>query len=431
MPVRDLKGNDLLIVSYGTDLYSITFQETTSPNPICLVAKASSSQAWLWHRHLSRLNFDTINLLSKNDIVTGFPQLKFVNDHLCYSCELGKAKRKWCDLDKMKEKGDACIFMGHSTYSKAPDYVSSEPAPQCLTTALEHDSLSPSPQSKDNVPLADETVTTLLNDNAQIEYVLGSLENMEDDKKIGRKHEENDFQTFPDNRSLDKRSCFGSRSVVNAILSQLSVSKWICDMTNPKANELYLNGMEDILDDGDSMEARKLTVEKSKEEIELFEALNHKSVIVNEGSHRVVVFKKAPPRAYTRQFIRFSFPCNVDGQDYGKYGRKMVRDVRVEIHGFTFLVDFVVIGYANEGEPSVLFGRDFLVTSKSRVDFGIGEMRIDLTMLEEMKEIDAMLDALVENLEEVGSSNGDLLKIGKASSNKNHKVNILTVSPNE
>ncbi|GJX51212.1 hypothetical protein Tco_0278057 [Tanacetum coccineum] len=29
----------------------------------------------------------------------------------------------------------------------------------------------------------------------------------------------------------------------------------------------YLNGMEDILDDGDSMEARKLTVEKSKKEL--------------------------------------------------------------------------------------------------------------------------------------------------------------------
>nr|GFC58787.1 integrase, catalytic region, zinc finger, CCHC-type, peptidase aspartic, catalytic [Tanacetum cinerariifolium] len=34
------------------------------------MAKATSSQAWLWHRRLSHLNFDTINLLSKNDIVT-------------------------------------------------------------------------------------------------------------------------------------------------------------------------------------------------------------------------------------------------------------------------------------------------------------------------------------------------------------------------
>ncbi|GJT85867.1 retrovirus-related pol polyprotein from transposon TNT 1-94 [Tanacetum coccineum] len=92
--IRDLKGNDLLTGSCGTDLYSITLQNTTSPNLICLMAKASSSQAWLWHRRLSHLNFDTINLLSKYDIVTGLPKLKFVKDHLCSSCELGKAKRK-------------------------------------------------------------------------------------------------------------------------------------------------------------------------------------------------------------------------------------------------------------------------------------------------------------------------------------------------
>nr|GEU76369.1 putative reverse transcriptase, RNA-dependent DNA polymerase [Tanacetum cinerariifolium] len=92
--IRDLKGNDLLTGSRGTDLYSITFQDTKSPNPICLMAKATSSQAWLWHRRLSNLNFDTINLLSKNDIVIGLPKLKFVKGHLFSSCELGKAKRK-------------------------------------------------------------------------------------------------------------------------------------------------------------------------------------------------------------------------------------------------------------------------------------------------------------------------------------------------
>ncbi|GJS77801.1 retrovirus-related pol polyprotein from transposon TNT 1-94 [Tanacetum coccineum] len=75
-------------------LISITHQDTTTPNPICLMANATSSQAWLWHRRLSHLNFDTINLISKNNIVTGLPKLKFVKDHLCSSCELGKAKRK-------------------------------------------------------------------------------------------------------------------------------------------------------------------------------------------------------------------------------------------------------------------------------------------------------------------------------------------------
>ncbi|GKF70625.1 retrovirus-related pol polyprotein from transposon TNT 1-94 [Tanacetum coccineum] len=93
--IRDLKGNDLLKGSRGTDLYSITLQDSTSPIPICLMAKETSSQAWLWHRRLSHLNFDTINLLSKNNIVNGLPKLKFVKDHLCSSCELGKAKRKY------------------------------------------------------------------------------------------------------------------------------------------------------------------------------------------------------------------------------------------------------------------------------------------------------------------------------------------------
>nr|GFC33827.1 retrovirus-related Pol polyprotein from transposon TNT 1-94 [Tanacetum cinerariifolium] len=92
--IRDLKGNDLLTGSRETDLYLITLQDTNSPNLIFLMAMVTSSQAWLWHRRLSHLNFDTINLLLKNDIVVGLPKLKFVKDHLCSSCELGKAKRK-------------------------------------------------------------------------------------------------------------------------------------------------------------------------------------------------------------------------------------------------------------------------------------------------------------------------------------------------
>nr|GFB56512.1 integrase, catalytic region, zinc finger, CCHC-type, peptidase aspartic, catalytic [Tanacetum cinerariifolium] len=81
--IGDLKGNDLLTGSCDTDLYLITLKVTNCPNPICLMAKATSSQAWLWHRRLSHLNFDTINLLSKNDIVVGLPKLKFIKDHLC------------------------------------------------------------------------------------------------------------------------------------------------------------------------------------------------------------------------------------------------------------------------------------------------------------------------------------------------------------
>nr|GEY37629.1 integrase, catalytic region, zinc finger, CCHC-type, peptidase aspartic, catalytic [Tanacetum cinerariifolium] len=305
--IRDLKGNDLLICSRGTDLYSITLQDTNCPNPICLLAKATSSQAWLWHRRLSYLNFDTINLLSKNDIVVGLPKLKFIKDHLCSFCELGKAKRKsfhtkitpsskrrlqllhkdlcgpmqaclkrtssslartpeqngvvkrqnrtlveaartmlsaakvplffWAkaiatscftqnrslviprhekthyhiindrkpsvkffyifsslcyivrdgeNFDKMKEKGDACIFVGYSTQSRAykvfnkrtrvivetihvnfdelpqvaSDHIGPDLIPECQRMALEHDSLSPGTQCHENVTQADKTVTT-------------------------------------------------------------------------------------------------------------------------------------------------------------------------------------------------------------------------------------------------------------------------------
>ncbi|GJR01198.1 retrovirus-related pol polyprotein from transposon TNT 1-94 [Tanacetum coccineum] len=85
------------------------------------------------------------------------------------------------DLDKMKEKGDACIFVGYSTQLRAYrvfnkrtrvivetihvnfdelpqmalDHVSSDPVPQCLTTALEHDSLIPNVSKSFAVTTAD------------------------------------------------------------------------------------------------------------------------------------------------------------------------------------------------------------------------------------------------------------------------------------
>nr|GEY45330.1 retrovirus-related Pol polyprotein from transposon TNT 1-94 [Tanacetum cinerariifolium] len=91
--VKDLQGNDLLTGNRGSDLYTISLQESTSSTPICLMAKASPTQAWLWHRRLSHLYFNYINLLSKKDIMIGLPKLKYVKDQLCSSCELSKAKR--------------------------------------------------------------------------------------------------------------------------------------------------------------------------------------------------------------------------------------------------------------------------------------------------------------------------------------------------
>nr|GEX84715.1 retrovirus-related Pol polyprotein from transposon TNT 1-94 [Tanacetum cinerariifolium] len=128
------------------------------------IFRDTPTQAWLWHRRLSHLNFDYINLLSKKDIMISLPKLKYVKDQLCSSCELSKAKRisfnskvvpsskgrlnlihmdlcgpmrvasinekKYIlvivddysrdgeNSDKMKEKGDQCILVGYTTQSK-------------------------------------------------------------------------------------------------------------------------------------------------------------------------------------------------------------------------------------------------------------------------------------------------------------------------
>nr|GEW76206.1 retrovirus-related Pol polyprotein from transposon TNT 1-94 [Tanacetum cinerariifolium] len=90
--VRDLQSNDLLTGNYGSDLYIVSLQESTSSSPLCLMAKASPTQAWLWHRRLSHLNFDYIN---------------------CFQRRIDGE-----NLEEKKEKGDPCILVGYSTQSK-------------------------------------------------------------------------------------------------------------------------------------------------------------------------------------------------------------------------------------------------------------------------------------------------------------------------
>ncbi|GJV84910.1 hypothetical protein Tco_1524808 [Tanacetum coccineum] len=197
----------------------------------------------------------------------------------------------------------------------------------------------------------------------------------------------------------------------------------------------YLNGLEEYLEDGDSVYAKEF---------------------------KLAVFTKAPLRAFGEPFMRYSLPCKVDGQgawdaelleptnpldenggnyririgmsfafdeaasrptnpldenggsyririgmsfafdetelnladlsnyvteevldkmgfvrvSISDYGRKVVDEVRVEIPGITFLADFVMLDYANEGEPSIMFGRDFLATTRSKFDFGLGRERL-------------------------------------------------------
>ncbi|GJS40765.1 retrovirus-related pol polyprotein from transposon TNT 1-94 [Tanacetum coccineum] len=63
-------------------------------SPICPLSKASKTKSWLWHRHLSHLNFEAINHLARHGLVRGLPKLKFKKDHLCSACALGKSTKK-------------------------------------------------------------------------------------------------------------------------------------------------------------------------------------------------------------------------------------------------------------------------------------------------------------------------------------------------
>nr|GEX06919.1 integrase, catalytic region, zinc finger, CCHC-type, peptidase aspartic, catalytic [Tanacetum cinerariifolium] len=91
--VRNLEVVDLLSGNHTTNLYTINLHQMASASPICLMARASSTKSWLWHQRLSHLNFDTINDLAKNDLVSGLLKFKYHKEHLCPSCEQGKSKR--------------------------------------------------------------------------------------------------------------------------------------------------------------------------------------------------------------------------------------------------------------------------------------------------------------------------------------------------
>nr|GFC70328.1 retrovirus-related Pol polyprotein from transposon TNT 1-94 [Tanacetum cinerariifolium] len=92
--VRNEDGVDLLTGYRSLNLYTISLNEVVSNSLTCLLAKASSSQSWLWHQRLSHLNFATINNLVKNNLVQGLPKMKFKKDHLCSACEQGKMHQK-------------------------------------------------------------------------------------------------------------------------------------------------------------------------------------------------------------------------------------------------------------------------------------------------------------------------------------------------
>ncbi|GJR90963.1 retrovirus-related pol polyprotein from transposon TNT 1-94 [Tanacetum coccineum] len=146
----------------------------TLSTSICLMAKASPTQAWLWHRRLSYLNFDYINLLSKKDVVIGLPKLKYVKDQLCSSLEVSKAKRSsfktnvfpsskgWLNLLHMDLCGPMRVAsINGKKYILVSDYDNSGPVSQLKNVSPSADTTVPSQQELDLLfgPLYDEFFT--------------------------------------------------------------------------------------------------------------------------------------------------------------------------------------------------------------------------------------------------------------------------------
>nr|GEZ23175.1 integrase, catalytic region, zinc finger, CCHC-type, peptidase aspartic, catalytic [Tanacetum cinerariifolium] len=67
--LHNLEGDDLLLGSWETNLYTILIRDMMASSPNYLLSKASKTKSWLWHRRLSHLNFGAINHLAKNGLI--------------------------------------------------------------------------------------------------------------------------------------------------------------------------------------------------------------------------------------------------------------------------------------------------------------------------------------------------------------------------
>nr|GEX54547.1 hypothetical protein [Tanacetum cinerariifolium] len=178
--VRDLQGNDLLTGNRGSDLYTISLQESTSSTLPCLMAKTTPTQAWLWHRRLSHLNFDYINLLSNKDIVIGLPNLKgteFLNKTLNAFFKEEGIENQTSTVRTPKQNG--VVKRQNRTLVKAARMMlSASQLPlffwtEAIATASDYDNPDPVPQRQDVYSSADADVPS----QQELDILFGPLYN--------------------------------------------------------------------------------------------------------------------------------------------------------------------------------------------------------------------------------------------------------------
>ena len=61
------------------------------PNMTCL--KASVDESWLWWKRLGHLNFGSLSLMQKKNLVRGFPSFIEPDNKICEGCAIGKQHR--------------------------------------------------------------------------------------------------------------------------------------------------------------------------------------------------------------------------------------------------------------------------------------------------------------------------------------------------
>nr|GFA59198.1 Gag-Pol polyprotein [Tanacetum cinerariifolium] len=158
----------------------IKHQKSVAPTPEQNGAEAIATACFTQNRSLVIPHHEKTPYRIINDRK---PSVKFFHifGPVCYIVRDGE------NLNKMKEKGDECIFVGYSTQSRAyrvfnkrtrvnmesihvnfnelpqmaSDHNSSDPVPKCQSMALEHDNLSPGCKCQEIVSHGDKTVTTL------------------------------------------------------------------------------------------------------------------------------------------------------------------------------------------------------------------------------------------------------------------------------
>ncbi|GJS18311.1 putative ribonuclease H-like domain-containing protein [Tanacetum coccineum] len=115
----------LLKVPRQHNMYTFDMKNVVSSKGYtCLLAKASSDEAKLWHRRLGHLNFKNLNKLVKGNLVRGLPSKSFKNDHTCVACQKGKQHKASCskeviDIDVQTEEAADLMVVSSTSLTEA------------------------------------------------------------------------------------------------------------------------------------------------------------------------------------------------------------------------------------------------------------------------------------------------------------------------